>query len=51
MKVTATVPFFDNTGLHKVGEVVEVETFDERRMMKVETEKAEKAPKKTTKKG
>lgn len=48
MKVKVKVPFFDDNGLHKVGDIVEVKTFDERRMEKVEAEKTEK---KTTRKG
>lgn len=47
MKVIVKTVFFDNNGVHKVGEIVEVENFDERRMELVEKEEK----KKTTKKG
>lgn len=49
MKVVVKTVFFDNNGVHKVGEVIDVEVFDERRMEQV-AEKEEKTTKKTSKK-
>lgn len=57
MKVMVKAPFFDENGLHKKGEVVEVKNFREEYMELIEDgkkEKVEKAvaktPKKTTRK-
>lgn len=47
MKIIVKEVFFDENGIHKKGEVVDVEKFDERRMEKVE---AKPATKKTVKK-
>lgn len=50
MKVEVLKVFFDNNGLHKIGEIVEVENFDENLMKPIkEVEKtavkvAKKAP-------
>lgn len=48
MKVIVKTVFFDETGLHKVGDIVEVKAFDERRMELIEEDK--KPVKKATKK-
>lgn len=48
MKIRVKVTFFDNNGVHKVGEICEVENFDANRMEEVKEEKVEK-PKKTSK--
>lgn len=53
MKVEVLKVFFDNNGLHKVGEIVEVENLNADLMKPIEAEKKEVAPKatkKTTKK-
>lgn len=42
MKVIAKTVFFDNNGIHKKGDVVEVESFDASRMELVEEKKVEK---------
>lgn len=39
MKVIVKRPFFDNNGLHKVDEVVDVEVFDANLMEVIEEEK------------
>ena len=39
MRVTVKVPFFDDNGLHLVGDIVEVSELDESRMEKVEEKK------------
>lgn len=44
MKVEVLRPFFDNNGIHKIGEIAEVEQLDEK-LMKPIVEKTEK-PKK-----
>ena len=49
MKVRVKVVFFDDNGLHKVGDIVEVKAFDDTRMELVEEAK-KPALKKTTKK-
>lgn len=57
MKVKVKAPFFDDRGIHKVGEIVEVKDFNplyhepvaEEKKAKVETAVA-KEPKKTTRK-
>lgn len=52
MKVEVLKVFFDNNGLHRVGEIVEVENINENLMKPIEAEKktvAPKATKKTTK--
>lgn len=46
MKAIVKVVFFDNNGVHKVGEVVDVEKIDERRMTPVEEKPVKKATKK-----
>lgn len=48
MKVEATKVFFDNNGLHKVGDIVEVENLNENLMKPIK--EAEKAPAKVAKK-
>jgi len=48
MKVIVKVVFFDNAGVHKVGDIIDVDNFDERRMELVEDKKP--APKKIAKK-
>lgn len=57
MKIKVKAPFFDERGIHKVGEIVEVKNFRPEYMELVEekkTEKVEKAvkkdPAKTTRK-
>lgn len=56
MKVKVKAPFFDENGIHKVGEIAEVKNFRPEYMELVEEkkEKVEKAvaktPKKTTRK-
>lgn len=52
MKVEVLKVFFDNNGLHRVGDIVEVENLNENLMKPIKTEIKEpvKAPKKTTKK-
>ena len=52
MKVEVIRVFFDNNGLHRVGEIVEVENFDENLMkpIKENTETIEKVEKKPTRK-
>lgn len=45
MKVIVKTVFFDNNGVHKVGEIVEVENFDERRMELVEKDEKKKSKK------
>lgn len=56
MKIKVKAPFFDENGIHKVGEIVEVKNFRPEYMELVEekNEKVEKAvaktPKKTTRK-
>ena len=56
MKIKVKAPFFDENGIHKVGEIVEVTNFRPEYMELVEEkkEKVEKAvaktPKKTTRK-
>lgn len=56
MKVKVKAPFFDENGIHKVGEITEVKSFRPEYMELVEEkkEKVEKAvaktPKKTTRK-
>lgn len=47
MKVEVLRAFFDNNGLHKIGEIVEVEKVDENLMKPIKD--AEKVVKKTTK--
>lgn len=47
MKVEVIKVFFDNNGLHKIGDVVEVESFDENLMKPIK--EAEKLSKKATK--
>lgn len=42
MKVTVKRVFYDNNGLHRKGEVVEVDTFDENLMELVKEKKPEK---------
>lgn len=53
MKVEVKRVFFDDNGLHRVGEIVEVKKFDDNLMKAIEepgkTEKAEKVVKKPTK--
>lgn len=46
MKVEVLRVFFDNNGLHKVGEIVEVDKLDEKLMkpIKEDTEKVVKKP-------
>lgn len=47
MKVTVKRVFYDATGLHRVGDVVEVESFDENLMELVEEKKTDKKAKET----
>lgn len=48
MKVEVLRAFFDNNGLHTVGEIVEVESFDENLMKPIkESEKVVKKPTKS----
>jgi len=47
MKVTVKRVFFDDNGLHKVGEIAEVEQFDEELMELVVDKKPEKKAKET----
>ena len=42
MKVIVKVPFYDDNGVHKPGEKVEVKVFDESRMELVEEKKPSK---------
>lgn len=50
MKVEVTRVFFDNNGLHKVGEIVEVENFDANLMKAIkENDEFSIKPKKTAK--
>lgn len=44
MKVEVIKVFFDNNGLHRVGDIVEVEKLDERIMKPIKTEKVVKKP-------
>lgn len=46
MKVDVRVPFYDRNGLHKKGDVVEIETaaFNPRLMSKVQTPETKSAP-------
>lgn len=47
MKGKVIKVFFDNNGIHKIGEIVEVENFDERLVEPIkETEKVGKKPSK-----
>lgn len=48
MKVKVKRPFYDDTGIHKKGDIVEVKAFDGELMEAIE-EKAEKKPAKKTK--
>lgn len=48
MKVKVKIPFYDDTGIHKKGDIVDVKVFDENLMELVE-DKAEKTPAKKTK--
>lgn len=54
MKIKVKAPFFDENGIHKVGEIVEVANFRPEYMELVEEKKAKvekavaKTPKKTT---
>jgi len=48
MQVKVKVVFFDDNGVHKVGDVVEVKNFDETRMERIEEPKT--TTRKTTKK-
>jgi len=54
MKIKVKAPFFDENGIHKVGEIVEVSNFRPEYMELVEEKKAKvekavaKTPKKTT---
>lgn len=54
MKIKVKAPFFDENGIHKVGEIVEVTNFRPEYMELVEEKKAKvekavaKTPKKTT---
>jgi hypothetical protein len=56
MKVKVKAPFFDENGIHKVGEIAEVKNFRPEYMELVEEKKEKvekavaKAPKKTTRK-
>ena len=52
MKVKAKAPWFDKAGLHKKGDVLEIETaaFNPILMTEIPEERAVKVPKKTTKK-
>lgn len=56
MKIKVKAPFFDEKGIHKVGEIVEVSNFRPEYMELVEEKKAKvekavaKTPKKTTRK-
>lgn len=56
MKIKVKAPFFDENGIHKVGEIVEVSNFRPEYMELVEEKKAKvekavaKTPKKTTRK-
>lgn len=50
MKVIAKTVFFDDSGLHKKGDIVEVKKFDASRMVELaEEKKVEKKTKKVTK--
>lgn len=42
MKVEAIKVFFDNNGLHRVGDIVEVENFDANLMKSIKPEKVVK---------
>lgn len=43
MKVTITKVFFDDNGLHRIGDVIEVENFNPELMEKVEEKPKKKA--------
>lgn len=45
MKVIAKTVFFDTNGVHKKGDIVEVEKFDASRMELIEEKKVEKKTK------
>lgn len=47
MKVTVKRVFFDNNGVHRAGDVVEVENFDAELMEEVVEKKVEKKAKET----
>ena len=49
MKVRATTPFFDDNGLHKKGDIVEVKEVYPDRMELIEETKTEKKETKTSK--
>ena len=46
MKVRAKIPFYDDTGLHKSGEIVEIKNYDPAIMEKLEEKPAETKTKK-----
>ena len=47
MKARVKSPFYDNDGLHMIGDIVETKYFDSNVMEMVEDKKAEKAEVKT----
>ena len=50
MKVRVKTPFFDDNGVHKKGEIVEVKSFNPDRMEHLEEEKKAEPKKATPKK-
>lgn len=50
MKVTVTKVFFDDNGLHRIGDVIETDNFNPDLMEEVKEEKEEKPKKKAVEK-